>query len=72
MDKSFWADLVSLAKAGYKPSDVKELLALGSTEPGEDQKGDKPKEDDKPGEETPPKEEKKEEQKSVFQKLAES
>lgn len=68
MDKSFWADLVSLAKAGYKPSDVKELLALGSSsEPDKDQKDDKPKGDDKPGEETPPKEEK-----SVFQKLAES
>ena len=67
MDKSFWADLVSLAKAGYKPSDVKELLALGSSEPEKDQKDDKPKGDDNPGEETPPKEEK-----SVFQKLAES
>lgn len=32
MDKSFWGDLVALAKAGYKPSDVKELLALGEKE----------------------------------------
>ena len=71
MDKSFWADLVSLAKAGYKPSDVKELLALGSTEPGEDQKGDKPKDDDNPGDETSPKE-KPIETKSAFERLAES
>ena len=70
MDKSFWADLVSLAKAGYKPSDVKELLALGSSEPEKDQKDDKPKGEDNPGVETPPKEEPKE-TKSAFERLAE-
>ena len=71
MDKSFWADLVSLAKAGYKPSDVKELLALGSSEPEKDQKDDKPKGDDNPGDETPPKKEEPKETKSAFERLAE-
>ena len=69
MDKSFWSDLITLAKAGYKPSDVKELLALGKEDPADpDQKDDKPKDEDKPGDDTSPKDE----QKSVFQKLAES
>lgn len=67
MDKSFWSDLVSLAKAGYKPSDVKELLALGSTEPAEDQDKDNPDNSHKEEVETPPKE-----TKSAFEKLAES
>ena len=62
MDKSFWADLITLAKAGYKPSDVKELLALGKEDPADpDQKDDEPKDED-------PKEPKK----SIFQTLAES
>ncbi|MBO7131777.1 hypothetical protein J6V85_00735 [Candidatus Saccharibacteria bacterium] len=26
-------DLIELAKAGYKPSDIKELLELGNTDP---------------------------------------
>lgn len=67
MDKSFWADLVSLAKAGYKPSDVKELLALGISDPAEDQKDDKPKDDDNKGDK--PKET--DEKKSAFERLAE-
>lgn len=69
MDKSFWADLVSLAKAGYKPSDVKELLALGSTEPAEDQDKDNP--DNSHNEEVDKKPLEKE-TKSAFEKLAES
>lgn len=69
MDKSFWSDLVSLAKAGYKPSDVKELLALGSTEPAEDQNKDNPDNSHKEEVDKKPPEK---ETKSAFEKLAES
>ena len=70
MDKSFWSDLITLAKAGYKPSDVKELLALGKEDPADpEQKDDEPKDEDKGSD---PKDEDPKETKSVFQKLAES
>ena len=72
MDKSFWSDLITLAKAGYKPSDVKELIALGKEDPADpDQKDDKPKDEDK-DKGSDPKDEDPKETKSVFQKLAES
>lgn len=67
MDKSFWSDLVSLAKAGYKPSDVKELLALGAVDPEE--KKEPEKEPEKKEEPAPKQEENK--TKSAFEKLAE-
>lgn len=72
MDKSFWSDLITLAKAGYKPSDVKELLALGKEDPADPhQKDDKPKDEDKDNG-SDPKDEDPKEKKSVFQTLAES
>lgn len=67
MDKSFWSDLVSLAKAGYKPSDVKELLALGAVDPEE--KKEPEKEPEKKEEPASKQEEK--QTKSAFEKLAE-
>lgn len=67
MDKSFWSDLVSLAKAGYKPSDVKELLALGAVDPEE--KKEPEKEPEKKEEPALKQEEK--QTKSAFEKLAE-
>ena len=67
MDKSFWSDLVSLAKAGYKPSDVKELLALGAVDPEE--KKEPEKEPEKKEDPAPKQEENK--TKSAFEKLAE-
>lgn len=71
MDRSFWADLITLAKAGYKPSDVKELLALGKEDPADpDQKDDEPKDEDKGSD--PKDEDPKEPKKSIFQELAES
>lgn len=68
MDKSFWFDLVSLAKAGYKPSDVKELLALGAVDPEEKKEPEK-KEPEKKEEPAPKQEENK--TKSAFEMLAE-
>lgn len=68
MDKSFWSDLVSLAKAGYKPSDVKELLALGAVDPEEKKEPEK-KEPEKKEEPAPKQEENK--TKSAFETLAE-
>lgn len=67
MDKSFWSDLVSLAKAGYKPSDVKELLALGAVDPEEKKE---PKEEPEKKEEPAPKQEENK-TKSAFEMLAE-
>lgn len=67
MDKSFWTDLVSLAKAGYKPSDVKELLALGAVDPEE--KKEPEKEPEKKEDPAPKQEENK--TKSAFEMLAE-
>lgn len=68
MDKSFWSDLVSLAKAGYKPSDVKELLALGAVDPEEKKEPEK-KEPEKKEEPATTQEENK--TKSAFEMLAE-
>lgn len=67
MDKSFWSDLVSLAKAGYKPSDVKELLALGAVDPEE--KKEPEKEPEK--KEDPATKQEENKTKSAFEKLAE-
>lgn len=67
MNKSFWSDLVSLAKAGYKPSDVKELLALGAVDPEE--KKEPEKEPEKKEEPASKQEEK--QTKSAFEMLAE-
>lgn len=67
MDKSFWSDLVSLAKAGYKPSDVKELLALGAVDPEEKKE---PTEEPEKKEEPAPKQEENK-TKSAFEMLAE-
>lgn len=46
-------DIVDLAKAGYKPSDIKELLELTETDPetkAKEVEDLKPKEDPKPEE----------------------
>lgn len=44
-------DIIDLAKAGYKPSDVKELLTLGNTNPTtDDENTSKPAVIEKPAE----------------------
>ena len=54
-------DLVDLAKNGYKPNDVKELLELANTKPNNN--------DESTNNKNEPKEEKKENQMSMFEKI---
>lgn len=46
-----FSDIIILAKAGYKPSDVKELLELCETDPETKKKEINPEETEKPKEE---------------------
>ena len=63
-----FSDIVALAKAGYKPADVKELLDLCETDP-ETKKDPEP---EKKGNEKEPekKEQEKEPEEDIFEKLA--
>nr|DAU46137.1 MAG TPA: hypothetical protein [Caudoviricetes sp.] len=45
-----FSDIIILAKAGYKPSDVKELLELCETDPETKKKEINPEETEKPKE----------------------
>lgn len=47
MDVSLFKDLVDLARNGYKPSDVKELLTMMKEEPDKKDDPDKKEEQDK-------------------------
>lgn len=66
-----WGDLVALAKAGYKPADVKDLISLASVNTENPKDNTAPKEETKPEENknTPP-EDKKPEAESIFEQLA--
>lgn len=68
MSKISIQDIIDLAKAGYKPSDVKELFELADTADG------KEKEPEAKKPEEPKQEEKKEpeETEDAFEKLAKS
>ena len=67
MSKISIKDIVELAKAGYKPSDVKELFELAETAEAKDTKEQKPKEtENQNGSET------KEDDIDPFEKLAQS
>ena len=55
-------DIIALAKQGYKPADIKELVALADTEPKEQPK-EEPKEQPKEEPKEEPKEQPKEEPK---------
>lgn len=61
-----FSDIVALAKAGYKPADVKELLDLCETDP-ETKKDPEP---EKKEEIPDPKEQGKEPEVDIFEKLA--
>ena len=52
-------DIVALAKQGYKPNDIKELIELTKEAPAEPTPEEQPKTDEKPAEDKPKDEEKK-------------
>jgi hypothetical protein len=52
-------DIVALAKQGYKPNDIKELIELTKEAPAEPTSDEQPKPDEKPAENKPEEEEKK-------------
>lgn len=59
-----FSDIVALAKAGYKPTDVKALLELCETNPEKSTKESEPEPDPEPG-----KDEKREPELDAFEKL---
>lgn len=52
-------DIVALAKQGYKPNDIKELIELTKEAPAGPETDEQPKPDEKPAEDKPEEEEKK-------------
>lgn len=66
-------DVVSLAKAGYKPADVKELIELSKEEPAPKEEEPTPKEEEPtPKEEPAPKEEPEIDYKVKYEELLEA
>lgn len=65
------ADIVALAKQGYKPNDIKELIELTKEapegKPDDQEKQPKPEETEKPSEDKPKEEEKKDDEASSGQ-----